>query len=300
MTSRPSISGSESTSESASASALPLQARIGLLGYITSTSLDEDYAHVHAQKEQRQATPERPSRPGAAAIVAFALFGLLVATAGIQTARNAGTTESNRASIVAQVNDARELLDRTRVSLATLNSEVASARQRSAASSAGQAAAEFAYDQVAAMTGAVAVTGPGVRVVVNDAAHPADDTQRVLDSDLRDIVNALWQAGAEAISVDGQRLTALSAIRVAGKQITVNYADIHPPYNLLAIGDPEGLVDGFNASSTGQTFLANKAAYGLRFSIKRGDVDLPAAPSARLQLRVATTPDAVKGDEEDE
>ena len=60
-------------------------------------------------------------------------------------------------------------------------------------------------------------------MVVDDAPDTTDDKQRVLDLDLQKLVNGLWQVGAEAISINGQRLTSLSAIRDAGSSITVNF-----------------------------------------------------------------------------
>ena len=63
------------------------------------------------------------------------------------------------------------------------------------------------------------------------------DTGRVRDRDMQRVVNGLWESGAEAISVNGQRLTALSAIRAAGDAILVDNKPLVPPYTVLAVGD---------------------------------------------------------------
>ena len=52
----------------------------------------------------------------------------------------------------------------------------------------------------------------------------------MLDVDLQQLVNGMWTAGAEAISVNGHRLTSLTAIRGAGTSITVDYSSLTPPY----------------------------------------------------------------------
>ena len=57
----------------------------------------------------------------------------------------------------------------------------------------------------------------------------ASDTGRVLDRDLQVMVNALWAAGAEAIAINGQRLTARSAIRYAGEAILLDFRPLVPP-----------------------------------------------------------------------
>ena len=83
-------------------------------------------------------------------------------------------------------------------------------------------------DQVLAhelAAGLVAVTGPGVVVELTDGP-PTDhaggvDLARVLDRDLQVVVNGLFASGAEAVSVNGERITALSAIRGAGGAVLV-------------------------------------------------------------------------------
>ena len=52
-------------------------------------------------------------------------------------------------------------------------------------------------------------------------------------------MNGLWSVGAEAIAVNGQRLTAQSAIRSAAGAILVNYRPLKPPYRVEAIGPPD-------------------------------------------------------------
>lgn len=281
---------------------LPPQARMGLLGYITSTSLDEDYAHVRDKRaaESRSGTTPRTrrARPGMLAVLAFALFGVLVATAGIETARNQGLIDSNRASLVAQVNDGRELLEETRAELGRAETEVAAARAAHAASQSSAAVVHATYERVGAWTGELAVQGPGLRLVADDAVGARTDSQRVLGVDLRDIVNALWFAGAEAVSINGERLTPLSAISSAGRTIIVNYTDVRAPYEILAIGNARELERRFYQSTTGQIWMANRNAYGLRFTLsRRGELNLPAASSARLQLRAASILDGAQGQE---
>jgi len=108
----------------------------------------------------------------------------------------------------------------------------------------------------------------------------------VRDRDLQRVVNGLWGAGAEAISVNGQRLTALSAIRAAGDAILVDNKPLVPPYTLLAVGDGERLSTAFQSSDDGRYLSVLQDSYDIRTSISVQDrVRLPAAPS--LTVRTA-------------
>src|SRR4051812_37044102 len=80
----------------------PPQAVLGLLNYITATSLDEDYAHV--SKRRGSEGPARRTSPGTVGLVVLAVFGVLVATAAVQTSRTADESASSRQSLVKQVN----------------------------------------------------------------------------------------------------------------------------------------------------------------------------------------------------
>ncbi|MGO0122027.1 DUF881 domain-containing protein [Desulfothermobacter acidiphilus] len=105
-----------------------------------------------------------------------------------------------------------------------------------------QSALEAEVKDAAALAGAVPLEGPGVRVVVNNPPGTLGGTVfAVRDEDLLKIVNDLRAAGAEAISINGQRLISTSEIRTAGSFINVNLQPIAPPYEILAIGDPEAL-----------------------------------------------------------
>ncbi len=261
---------------------------MGLLNYITSHSLDEDYAHVHQQREQSGGAQARG--PGRSALVVMALFGVLVATAGVQTARNAGTDELSHDSLVAQVNQGRAVLEETRSTLTALESDLIGARQANNVAARRQQSQAQLARRLGTGLGTVAVTGQGVRMVVDDAEGATTEQQLVLDSDLRDIVNGLWEAGAEAISVNGQRLTTTSAIRLAGSLITVNYVSVAPPYTILAIGDPNRLPARFVESTTGTYWLNNEETFGLKFEMTTSEsLTLPAADARRFRLASAKT-----------
>ncbi|MFE2169055.1 DUF881 domain-containing protein [Streptomyces sp. NPDC059447] len=162
-------------------------------------------------------------------------------------------------------------------------------------------------DLVALLSGATEVRGPGIKLVVDDAKGASDgggggpresagfsDTGRVRDRDMQKIVNGLWQSGAEAVSINGQRLTALSAIRAAGDAILVDNRPLVPPYEVLAVGDKKRLGTAFQDSADGQYLHVLQESYGIRYTLSAADeVRLPAAPS--VTVRTATAAEQQKG-----
>jgi uncharacterized protein YlxW (UPF0749 family) len=105
----------------------------------------------------------------------------------------------------------------------------------------------------------------------------------VLDVDLQAVVNGLWAGGAEAVSINGQRLTATSTIRTAGAAVLVDFRPVTSPYEVAAIG-PNDLDDRFNQSPTAANLRAVAEQYGLGLSVRAADdLTLPAATSATLR-----------------
>ncbi|MDK2926354.1 MAG: hypothetical protein PWR31_44 [Bacillota bacterium] len=101
-------------------------------------------------------------------------------------------------------------------------------------------------ERVRLMAGLIPLEGPGIVVTLNDStrvAQPGQDPNLFLihDEDLLKLVNELKAAGAEAVTVNGQRVVASTEIRCAGPTISVNNTRIAPPYVVQAIGDPDGL-----------------------------------------------------------
>lgn len=249
-------------------------------------ALDPDYARVAARSRRSAGSPRRGAAVVLAALVAF---GLLVTIAAAQARSGAPQLAREREALLDQIADRKAdfvarsaQIDALRDEVIDLQGSVTIATERDKALLADLGSAR-------ALTGAVGVAGPGLRVVADDApgAKPGSKGS-VLDVDMQVLVNGLWQAGAEAISVNGNRLSPLSAIRSAGSAITVNYQSLSPPYVVSAIGDPDTLEARFVDTSAGQTWLDLKTNFGLRFDLERSDsLSLPAAPAARLRLQYA-------------
>lgn len=246
---------------------LPDQVTMGLLPYLTANALDKDYAvaarRAHPGEGQHQRRPI--GTYGAAALALFAVLGV---TAAAQTSRNSATDERERQDLVQQIDARQKDLDESRKEVRTLKAAANTLERRLLE---GDDASRGVLNRLTLLglrSGTTPVTGPGVRVVVDDAPGAEEDERRkVLDTDLQQLVNGLWQAGAEAIAVNRQRLTNLSAIRHAGDAITVNFRSLSRPYTVEAIGDPGRLPTRFGETTSGQTWLDLQRTIGLSFNM---------------------------------
>lgn len=289
---------------------LPDQVVMPLLDRIVRQSLDEDYevvarrkARLNEQRKVQRATapprsrrrPPPPAphtgRPRRVAAAVMAVFGVLVAIAAVQTSRNAPEANRSRASLIEQVQQRRATVARLQDRLDRLRT--ANTDQRAALAQTQEDVQVLAsrIERLETRTGLGAVTGPGVRIVVDDAPH-GDETQVVRDSDLAILVDGLWNAGAEAISVNGKRLTTLTAFRNVGPAIHIGITPLVRPYTILVIGDPDTLAADLLDSTFGQQFYSLKDSLGFEYEIRSDDsLSLPAARARRLRDVRLLTPD---------
>ncbi len=250
-----------------------------LLNDIVRQPIDPDYAVVAAR-----GGASRPAGRWDLAIVAV-IIGILFTVAAVETTRSAPALETERTELITRIKHADAQQDAQRAQIATLDAEIASLRTTALGGSAEAKAlnAQLAFLEPA--TGARAVTGPGLTITVDDASGDAGDSRdRVLDIDLQIAVNGLWESGAEAVSINGHRLSSLTAIRGAGDAITVDYRSLTRPYQIQAIGDPRTLPARWVESSGGEWW--NELAQNRRMRYEVSTVDemtLEADPGITLR-----------------
>jgi uncharacterized protein YlxW (UPF0749 family) len=207
----------------------------------------------------------------------LAVAGLMVAV-GALTARGGDLRPSANTDLVDLLNaEARrnaELAERA----ATLQAEV-----DSLASRLGELPPSEGRDDLAQAAGAVAVAGPGVTVTLDDAplsVKPAGVDAELLvvhQQDIQAVVDALWSGGAEAMTVQGQRVTARTGIKCVGNTVVLHGVPYAPPYVVTAIGDPSAL----QAALEGSEYLRNYRDYARAYRLGyeeavEADVTLPA------------------------
>ncbi|CAN5364396.1 DUF881 domain-containing protein [soil metagenome] len=267
---------------------LPERIHLPLLTLITQQSLDEDYL-VAAERRTAGAPRPRRGRPQRIVALVVAVFGVLISTAFVQTTRNADVDDAGRATLIDRLESERDLLARQQEQVADLRARNLELEDNLGGLADTEQEALVRNRRLQIRTGFLAVTGQGVRVTVTDRPG-ADPVQQVQDSDLGLLVNGLWEAGAEAIAVNGQRLTAMSAIRTSGQAIEVNGRGIAGPYVIEAIGDTRTLSARLFDTTTGLTFVGNADVYGFTYAVDNvAELSLPAGPPVYLMLRSAST-----------
>jgi uncharacterized protein YlxW (UPF0749 family) len=270
-----------------------------LLTSMMERPLDLGYAAAAAERERAGLPPGTGVRTPLVVIAALAT-GLLLTVAALALRVPSTAAAHAKADLVSQIQARRASVDKQETELRTVQAQV----NRLQAQALGQVQSPL-QSRLAALTfasGSTAVTGKGITVVLDNAlgsddtsadgnprTDAAKDEGKVFSKDLQIVVNGLWEAGAEAMAVNGQRLTSTSAIRFAGEAILVNYRPLARPYTISVIGDPKDLQVEFAGNDGGAYARALKDNYGIRVSIDAADsLTLPAATS--LSVREATVP----------
>lgn len=142
--------------------------------------------------------------------------------------------------------------------------------------------------------GLTAIRGPGVRVVLDDSARPWKPGENpnafiIHDEDILRVVNELRASGAEALAVNGQRLTGRSEIRCVGPVVMVNGVRTTTPVEILALGDPSTLEQGLRLRGGVIDLLT---LYSIQVTIERkADLLIPAYKgSLQFEHGQAVTP----------
>jgi uncharacterized protein YlxW (UPF0749 family) len=298
-----------------------------LLDQVLAETLDPAYAQAAARKVAAAKSSAVPTESDPAAgtartdrrrarvlvVLVMVIAGLLAAITYDQAAAGAQGRAQVREALLGDIHRETATAEGLTGQLDRLRRQVNRTRDQALrATAVGQQALDSlsSAEQGAA---ALAVRGPGLLVTLANAEPDADSdpvggttepdpVSMVRDSDLQLVVNALWAAGAEAISIDGQRLGPTSAIRFAGEAVLVDFNPVTNPYEVRVIGDPDTLSRHFIDDPQVGALAGFYESYGMRFDFaKEKDLSLPAASlpelrSAAAVPRGAPTPDQEPGD----
>lgn len=137
-------------------------------------------------------------------------------------------------------------------------------------------------DEAELTASASEVSGPGLRVTLSDApsdVKPAgvdDDALVVHQQDIQTVVNALWAGGAEAITIQGQRVISTTGIKCVGNTVVLHGIPYAPPYVVEAIGDADAMQRSLDSTPAVQIYRQYVDAYGLGYSVERvAQLDMP-------------------------
>lgn len=233
------------------------------------------------------APPRQPARVVGVTLVCLAA-GLLFGTSASLARQDPGDAPQDLVDLIerrdAQVKDLSARAE-------TLSTEVQRLRAERAGSTTSRVLREA--DELATGVGAAAVTGPAVRVTLDDAGYSLDtlpegysvDDVVVHQQDLQGVINALWAGGAEAIMVQDQRIVSTSSVQCVGSTLYLQGRVYSPPYTITAIGDPAALHAALEADPVVDTYRQWADAVGLGYAVEDlGETELPAfAGSVRPQ-----------------
>jgi len=262
---------------------LPAHVTTPLLTLITARSMDEDYAHVAQKRAAAGDVRPRTSGPHWTSVLAVAVLGVLAAVVAAQTDRQAPVDELSRAALIEQIDSRSAELRSLQAQVGDLTRSNAALASRSTTIQGQLDDIEGRVQRAELNTGYAAVRGPGVRITV-DSSPEAGVNDEVRDEDLATLVDGLWEAGAEAIAINDQRLNVLGGIRNTNRAIHVNGRPVLAPYVVSVIGDPRTLQARLLQTTQGQEWFALVDVLGFVYTPENvDDIRLPAAPERVLR-----------------
>lgn len=147
--------------------------------------------------------------------------------------------------------------------------------------------------QLRDVAGLSVARGPGVTVTLTDAPRgsaPSDIDPNYLvvhQQDIQAFVNALWAGGAEAVSLQGQRLISTSAIICVGSTVVIDGRPYSPPYVIEAVGDVPGMTYSLAVSPEIVNYERYVRQYDLGLRVQRSDDVLLDAYDGTVELQHA-------------
>ncbi len=227
--------------------------------------------------------------------VALVALGFLIAAQARSEAPRVRYTTQERAPLVETVGALQAQQDALKQQILDLRARITAAEQGTAGSTQQERDLTTALLAARVAAGIVALEGPGLVLQLEDSQAPVPQgasaaDYRVSARDLRSVVDELWLAGAEAISINGERIVPTAAIIDIGGSVLVNSAYLAPPYQVAAIG-PQDLYDTL-AASPGFIDLvrARVDPFGIRISFAQPKTVTVPAYAGSVTLRYARAP----------
>lgn len=210
----------------------------------------------------------------------FVLAGTLFVTSMVTsggTDLRAGRYDDLDGLANAQARDLEGLRTRT----AELTAEVDRLSDDLGSSAAGEAQREA--DALKAPAGLAPARGPGVAITLDDAppevlAEAGDEVSALIvhQQDIQAVANALWAGGAEAMTLQGQRVVSTTGIKCVGNTVILHGVPYSPPYRIRAVGPSGSMLAAVNRSPAIELYL-QQVRNGLGWDVEVADsMRLPA------------------------
>ncbi|MGH3385058.1 MAG: DUF881 domain-containing protein [Nocardioidaceae bacterium] len=182
----------------------------------------------------------------------FGFAGFLFVTSA-ESAEGDDLRPDRETGLTSLVEDERDGIGRMRARASALSDEI-----EQLTASVDDAELNELNEQLAELrthAGLVELRGPGVEIVLDDAPYdqpiPPGRTANDLivhQQDLQAVVNALWDGGAEGVTLQGQRIVSTTGIKCHGNTVVLEGVPYAPPYRIVAVGDVTGLMTAITTS----------------------------------------------------
>lgn len=255
-----------------------------------------DDAFVDIDEDRSQATTDpsiqdvrsdsrHPRLARSATVIVMALAGLMMTTAAINSRGHDLRPErdTDMATLVRSQASHNAALQKEAAGLRAQVEDLSKANQTPGVTSSVISSASA----LAPSVGLEAVSGKALRVTLDDA--PLSENPDGVDAnmlvvhqqDIQMVVNTLWSGGAEAMTIQGQRVISTTAVKCVGNTVVLHGVAYAPPYVIEAIGDLNAMQKALDTSEAVRIYKEYVSAYQLGWSVERaGQVTMPAYTGA--------------------
>lgn len=252
-----------------------------------SVDIDEDRSQATTDPsiQDVRSDSRHPRLARSASVIVMALAGLMMTTAAINSRGHDLRPErdTDMATLVRSQASHNAALQKEAAGLRAQVEDLSKANQTPGVTSSVISSASA----LAPSVGLETVSGKALRVTLDDA--PLSENPDGVDAnmlvvhqqDIQMVVNTLWSGGAEAMTIQGQRVISTTAVKCVGNTVVLHGVAYAPPYVIEAIGDLNAMQKALDTSEAVRIYKEYVSAYQLGWSVERaGQVTMPAYTGA--------------------
>ena len=252
-----------------------------------SVDIDEDRSQATTDPsiQDVRSDSRHPRLARSASVIVMALAGLMMTTAATNSRGHDLRPErdTDMATLVRSQASHNAALQKEAAGLRAQVEDLSKANQTPGVTSSVISSASA----LAPSVGLEAVSGKALRVTLDDA--PLSENPDGVDAnmlvvhqqDIQMVVNTLWSGGAEAMTIQGQRVISTTAVKCVGNTVVLHGVAYAPPYVIEVIGDLNAMQKALDTSEAVRIYKEYVSAYQLGWSVERaGQVTMPAYTGA--------------------
>ena len=213
--------------------------------------------------------------------VAFAAAGVLMVTSAV-TSGGTDLRSGRYEDLADLARNETQRVQSLRAESSALNGDIARLSRQVKGPALHEA--QVRVDGLKAPAGLTAVEGPGITVTLQDAPKAVQESAGsevanaiVHQQDIQAVANAMWVGGAEAMTIQGQRVVSTTGIKCVGNTVLLHGVTYSPPYVISAIGDVPALRASIQTNPYIRAYLRDVRAWQLGWDLQVADrIEAPA------------------------